>query len=125
MKSSDSMNQGQELHYTNISIPVELAAEIEVWRIRPYVSDICTKALERVVSELEQMDPWDLPARQPRKYMTSSILKLQYPAALRDRIEPLRSSINVSEVCTQALQEHITALESLPEEARSILRGES
>lgn len=113
------------MHDTNISIPVTLKQRLESWKPRFNVSEVCTQALRNYVAMLEMLPPEELPTRTVRRRAGKmSYHRIKYPEDLANQIQQYQQHINVSAVCTEALQEFVDKLEELPTHIKDTLKNQ-
>lgn len=111
------------MHETNIIIPQDLAQRLKAWRPRINISGECARALRKRIAELEAMASDELPrGESPRRGIEMDSIRITYPEALAERLRPFRKNINVSALCTAALEEYVASLEALPEHIRATLK---
>jgi post-segregation antitoxin (ccd killing protein) len=114
------------MHETSITVPKSLSVLINKWRHQINVSKVCINALQKELDRLAEIavDRRPKPKRRPRQKERYVNVRIEYAQELAERIAPYKPYLNISAVCSEAIETYILTLESLPEDVQRVMLQE-
>jgi post-segregation antitoxin (ccd killing protein) len=111
------------MHDTSITVPKSLAKRIAKWRYQINVSQVCVNALRREMQRLDKIQEKERPRprRRPRREKRYVNVRIEYPEAFAERLAPYKPYMNISAVCSEAIEAYLTTLENLPENVQRMM----